>query len=67
MKYCSNFFANLAEAEDFQQKHGGALYKYHAKVKKGSGLNSYTVEAVMRGMTHAEMEALPYCVAWNEK
>lgn len=67
MKYMSKFFPTLAAAEEFQQQHGGALYKYHAKVKKGGGLNRYTVEAVMRGMTHAEMEALPYCVAWNER
>lgn len=65
--YMSKFFPTLAEAEAFQKQNGGALYKYHAKVKRGQGINNYTTEALMRGMTHAEMEVLPYCVAWNQK
>lgn len=65
--YMSKFFPTLEEAEAFQKQNGGALYKLKTKIKKGHGPNSYTIEAIMRGMTEEEMQALPYCVAWNQK
>jgi hypothetical protein len=65
--YMSKFFKTLDEAEEFRKKNGGALYKLKARVKKGQGPNSYTIEAMMRGMTEEEMQALPYCIAWNQK
>ena len=63
--YMSRFFQTLEEAESFQKQHGGALYRLKAKVKKGQGPNNYKIEAMMRGLTKADMESLPYCVAWN--
>lgn len=68
MKYCRKFFATREDAEQFQEDHGsGALYAMKQKVKKGHGPNSYAIEASIAGMTEMEREALPYCVAWNEK
>ena len=65
--YMSRFFQTLEEAESFQKQHGGALYRLKAKVKKGHGPNNYKIEAIMRGLTEADMKSLPYCVAWNQK
>lgn len=65
--YMSRFFQTLEEAESFQRQHGGALYRLKAKVKKGHGPNNYKIEAIMRGLTEADMKSLPYCVAWNQK
>lgn len=67
MMYMSKFFRSLEEAESFKKNHGGALYKYKAKVKKGTGMNDYKIEALMLGMSEDEMQEKPYCVAWNQK
>ena len=65
--YMSRFFQTFEEAESFQKQNGGALYRLKAKVKKGQGPNNYKIEAMMRGLTEADMESFPYCVAWNQK
>ena len=65
--YCHKFFATLDEAEKFKKDQGfGAIYRLNAKVKKGQGPNSYTIEAYMAGMTTEDMLKKPFCVAWNE-
>ena len=65
--YMSKFFKTLEDADAFKKQNGGALYKLKARVKKGQGPNSYTIEAMMRGLTEEEMKDFPYCVAWNQK
>lgn len=64
--YCNKFFKTEDEAKAFQKSHGGALYK---NVKRSHTRKSYRVEAAMAvqgGWMHGtDLDAHPYCVAWN--
>lgn len=62
MLYAHKFFKTEKAAQDFQKKHGGALY---ADVPGSRTREDYHVEACMAELSEAERTARPYCVAWN--
>lgn len=62
MLYAHKFFKTEKAAQDFQKKHGGALYAY---VPGSPSREDYRVEACMAELTEEQRTARPYCVVWN--